>query len=77
MLAPPQSQGGTRAFAQAILFGPGGDLFVPITNLGELRRCETTSKFCKVIVEAGGALLAPFYLLFEHSDAATLDFEGH
>ena len=30
----------TRTFAQALLFGPNGDLFVPITNTGEVRRYQ-------------------------------------
>ncbi len=72
VLAPA---GGPRAFAQAIVFGPEGDLFVPIAGgpkAGEIRRCNTTSKHCERIVEAGGPLVAPFYVIFERSDAATL-----
>lgn len=83
-LAPPTSSGGKRAYAQAILFGPGGDLFIPISGgdgsvAGEVRRCDTHRKSlsCKVIVPANGTLIAPYYLTFEHTNPSTLEFEGH
>ncbi len=81
-LAAPESSGGTRAYAQAILFGPRGDLFIPITGgdattAGEVRRCDVKKKnpSCQVLVPADGTLLAPFYLIFEHTDPSTLEFE--
>lgn len=77
-LAEPTNQGGTRAFAQAIVIGPKGNLFVPVSggpNAGEVRRCDPASKKCRVLIEAGGALQVPFYLVFEQSSTATLGFE--
>jgi len=84
VLAPPVGSGGIRAYAQAFLFGPGGDLFVPITGgdpttAGQVRRCNPHSKACKVIVpanSAGGPLIAPFYLSFQATDPSTLSFDG-
>jgi DNA-binding beta-propeller fold protein YncE len=83
LLAAPVAAGGTRAFAQAILFGPGGDLFIPISGgdpatAGEVRRCDARALSCKTLVpanSAGGPLFAPFYLIFEDSNPATLDFD--
>lgn len=79
-LADPVNQGGARAFAQAILFGPRGDLYIPITGgdpttAGEVRRCRTRDLSCKVLVPADGTLLAPFYLSFEHTDPSTLEYD--
>lgn len=81
-LADPVNQGGVRAYAQAILFGPGGDLYIPIsggdpTTAGEVRRCHTKDLSCKVLVPADGALLAPFYLSFVYTNPSTLEFEGY
>jgi hypothetical protein len=78
-LADPESQGGVRAYAQAILFGPRGDLYIPITGgdpttAGEVRRCRTRDLSYKVLVPADGTLLAPFYLSFEHTDPSTLEY---
>ncbi|WP_245763462.1 NHL repeat-containing protein [Paraburkholderia diazotrophica] len=83
---PLWTPGSARAFAQAILFGPGGKLFVPITgNLsdttGELRRCDITTNpiHCDTIVKAnsaGGPLKSPWFLIFRNSNPATLDYQN-
>ncbi len=81
-LADPVSKGGRRAYAQAILFGPGGDLYVPIsggdsTIAGQVRRCDVSKRraSCRVLIPADGTLIAPFYLSFEHTDPASLGYE--
>ncbi len=68
-----------RAFAQAIIFGPDGNLYVPITGnapstTGEVRRCNPTTKVCDAIVKANGPLQSPWYLIFRNSDPATLNY---
>jgi hypothetical protein len=69
--------GGPRAFAQALLFGPGGRLFVPISNTGEVRRYDVRSKqFQSFVNAATGPLQAPWYLTFGNTDPRTLEY-GH
>ena len=69
-----------RAAAQAIIFGPGGNLYVPISGgeaTGQVRRCNSRTKECHVIVPAnasGGALQSGWYLIFRKSDPATLRY---
>jgi hypothetical protein len=67
-----------RAFAQAILFGPGGKLFVPISgngaDTGSVRRYDVDTKTFDVFVPAGGPLMAPFYLTFGLTDPGTLQY---
>ncbi|WP_328807243.1 Vgb family protein [Paraburkholderia elongata] len=83
VLAPPVASGGKRAYAQAIIFGPGRNLFIPITGdnvttAGQLRRCSPTTMQCDVIVpanSAGGALQQPFYVIFRNTNPATLNYE--
>ncbi|WAS99225.1 Vgb family protein [Nannocystis punicea] len=73
-----------RAFAQDLLFGPGGALYVPISggsveNTGSVRRYDVDTGNFDVIVEPsseGGPLGAPFYLTFRGTDPATLAYEG-
>lgn len=73
-----------RSYAQAIIFGPGGKLYIPINGndtktTGEVRRCDPTTKVCDVIVpsfKTGGALGSGWYLIFGNSDPATLSY-GH
>jgi sugar lactone lactonase YvrE len=81
--------GAPRSFAEAIIFGPSGYLYIPITGspntgsdpttTGEVRRCNTTTTpvHCNVIVPAnskGGPLQSPWYLIFRNSDPATLSY---
>ena len=63
--------GQPRAFAQALLFGPHGRLFVPINgngpDTGAVRRYKVNTQAFDVFVKpsvGGGALGSPFYLTF-------------
>ncbi|NOU15111.1 MAG: hypothetical protein HOO92_14315 [Methylococcaceae bacterium] len=67
--------GQPRAFAQAILFGPRGHLFVPINNTGEVRRYNVKTKAVDVFIPAGGHLLSPWYLTFGETDPRTLEYD--
>jgi DNA-binding beta-propeller fold protein YncE len=80
---PLSDPGATRFYAEAILFGPDGKLFVPtITGIppnppkGELRRCDTGTKHCDTLVTTGGQLKAPWFLIFRSSNPATLNYQG-
>jgi hypothetical protein len=71
--------GGVRTYAQALLFGPGGRLFVPISNTGEVRSYDVHTKHFQSFVNAfggpsGGPLQAPYYLTFGNTDAETLQY---
>lgn len=67
--------GEPRVFAQALLFGPGGNLFVPISNTGEVRRYNVTTKAFWTFITAGKALSEPWYLSFTKTNPATLAYE--
>jgi hypothetical protein len=67
--------GEPRAFAQALLFGPHGNLFVPITNTGEVRRYNVDSKAYWTFVPVGRGLGAPAYLSFARTNPATLAYD--
>src|SRR4051794_3352481 len=73
--------GGPRAFAQGILFGPGGKLFVPISgngpDTGSVRRYDVSTKSFDVFIPSptyGGAAIAPWYLTFGQTHSATLSY---
>jgi hypothetical protein len=73
--------GEPRAFAQALLFGPQGLLFVPISgsgpDTGAVRRYDVNSKVFDDFVPPsaqGGALGAPWYLTFGETNPATLQY---
>lgn len=79
------SVGQARAFAQALLFGPDGKLFVPITgdgpDTGSVRRYSVKhhKKTYDVFVPpaiVGGQLGNPWYLTFGNTNPATLAY-GH
>jgi DNA-binding beta-propeller fold protein YncE len=66
----------TRAFSQAILFGPDGCLFVPI-NTGEIRKyCGITTGTDDSYTSIGGDLGAgsPWYLTFGKTNPMTLKY---
>lgn len=71
--------GQPRAFAQALLFGPGGDLFVPISGggptTGSVRRYDVVTKSFTNFVLPGGVLGEPWYLTFGKTNPATLAYE--
>ena len=73
--------GGARAFAQALLFGPNGNLFVPISGngpaTGQIRRYDvlTKAKILPPFVQSG-ILGSPWYLTFGRTNSATLSYEG-
>jgi hypothetical protein len=73
--------GGDRAFAQALLFGPGGKLFVPITGddphtTGQVRRYDVSAKTFEVFITSAH-LGQPWYLTFGHTDPATLAYNTY
>jgi hypothetical protein len=74
------SVGGDRAFPQAILFGPGGDLFVPISgngpDTGAVRRYNVTTDAYTNFVAPGGPLGSPWYLTFGKTDPSTLGYKS-
>jgi PEP-CTERM motif len=75
---PLDQPGQPRAFAQDILFGPGGFLYVPITggdaaDAGGVRRYNVaTGTFDDFI--PGGTMQGPSYLFFINTDPGTLAF---
>lgn len=71
--------GESRANAQALLFGPEGKLYVPITGgstttTGQLRVYDVTTETFTLLAQAGGPLQQPFYLTFCGTDPATLAY---
>ena len=66
-----------RAFAQALLFGPGGFLFVPISgggpDTGAVRRYNISAKtFTNFVPPAAAG--GPWYLTFGKTDPGTLQY---
>jgi hypothetical protein len=61
-------------YAQALLFGPRGDLFVPMSNVGEVRRYDVASKTYRTFVPPGRGLVEPWFLSFGKTDPATLAY---
>ena len=70
--------GQPRAFAQAIAFGPGGKLYVPINgggpDAGSVRRYDVSAGTYDTLVAAGGELIAPWYITFGRTNSATLAY---
>lgn len=76
--------GNPRAFAQAILFGPGGKLFVPINGgspetKGSVRSYDVESKMFDELVPPAseeGPLGEPWFLTFGNTDPVTLAYHS-
>jgi hypothetical protein len=75
--------GEPRRFAQAVLFGPEGQLFVPLSdNLdpslsnGEVRRYNVKTKAYSTFVAQGRGVNAPQFLSFRKTDPATLEYDS-
>ena len=69
--------GGVRNYAQALLFGPNGRLFVPISfgpDHGAVRRYNVTDGSYDNFIQPGGELQYPWYLTFGNTDPKTLDY---
>jgi WD40 repeat protein len=68
--------GGDRAVGQALIFGPGGRLFVPIEQTGGVRRYNVVTKTFDDFVLGGSSspLGFPFYLTFGATDPRTLAY---
>lgn len=65
-----------RAYAQSILFGLEGKLYVPINNTGEVRKYNTpTTGDYSVLVPSGGNLINPWYMTFGHTNPSTLAYD--
>jgi hypothetical protein len=73
--------GQPRAVAQALLFGPGGFLFVPISgggpDTGAVRRYDVSIKTFPFtnFVKPGGPLGEGWYLTFGKTDPGTLEYD--
>jgi len=72
--------GQPRVFADGLLFGPDGKLFVPVTgndpsHTGEVRSYDVaTAGYPFTTVVRIGTLKAPFFLTFGRTNSATLAY---
>lgn len=63
-----------RTYAQALLFGPHGRLYVPITSTGAMRVYNVQNLTFTEASPANTHLIAPFYLMFGRTNPATLAY---
>ncbi len=63
-----------RVYAQALLFGPGGKLYVPLNNTGEVRCYDVGTYDYDILIPSGSGLIGPWYLTFKQTDPATLQY---
>ncbi|SPB18019.1 hypothetical protein NOV72_05218 [Caballeronia novacaledonica] len=73
---PLDVSGDERTSTQALVFGPGGYLYVACLQNGEVRKYDVVTKGYWTIVPPGTQLTMPFYLSFFKTNPATLDYEG-
>ncbi len=72
----------TRVFAQALLFGPGGKLYVPVStspdptvSQGEVRSYNSPTTADYDVLITFKSLRQPLYLTFGKTNPSTLDYE--
>ena len=66
---------GQNARALALLFGPDGNLFVPISTTGELRSFDIYKNYKEADYSLSGeSLISPWYLTFQNTDPHTLNY---
>lgn len=67
----------TRAFAQTMLFGPRGDLFVPLSSDRGVRRYSASSNYQQftLLPTTGASPVQPWYLTFRATNPSTLAYE--
>ena len=66
---------GQNARALALLFGPDGNLFVPISTTGELRSFDIYKNYKEADYSLSGeSLISPWYLTFRNTDPHTLNY---
>ncbi|SAL33059.1 hypothetical protein AWB74_01379 [Caballeronia arvi] len=68
-----QANAAQQTSAQAIVFGPGGYLYVPIFQTGEVRKYDVVTGGYWTFAPAG-TLKVPQYLSFTRTDPATLAY---
>jgi hypothetical protein len=75
---PLYQVGQPRAYAQDILFGPGGYLYVPISgngpDTGAVRKYDVSTKTYTNFVAPGGPLQSGWYLTFGKTNPHTLAY---
>lgn len=62
-------------YAQAMVFGPGGRLFVGMSIAGEIRSYDVQTKTYVSFVATGGPLKQPWYLVFNRTNPTTLAYQ--
>ncbi|WP_244808722.1 hypothetical protein [Caballeronia zhejiangensis] len=77
-LYPATTPDKPRVYAQALLFGPGGKLFIPISGndpsqTGSVRRYDVSTKLFDVFVPTG-TVHAGWYLTFGKTNPSTLAY---
>lgn len=74
---PLYPAGALRVYAQTLLFGPGGDLFVPLNNNGVVRRYSAAANFASYtsLPTKGNALKQPWYMTFKATNPSTFAYQ--
>jgi len=60
--------------AAALLFGPDGKLYVPMSQTGEVRRYDVNTGTYSDFIAAGGPLVNPWFLTFGQTNPTTLAY---